>query len=183
MTKQESDAILCTYVVGRRASNRPQKDPTYLQKWQISHLKKIRAYRKKYYRAHRKKLLECGKIYRAKNPEAKKAYARTRIETLRGRFFVWKNSAKHRHLKWGLTLADLKDLPLTCIYTGIPLTFAPNCPNTASLDRIDNTKGYVPGNVAFCLTIVNRMKQDMPVSEFLNLCSRILDHSRIRNEP
>ena len=37
---------------------------------------------------------------------------------------------------------------------------------TVSLDRIDNEKGYTPGNVAFCRLSTNGKKQDRPPDEF-----------------
>jgi hypothetical protein len=43
-----------------------------------------------------------------------------------------------------------------------------------SLDRIDSSVGYVRGNVQFVCDVVNRMKQDMPRSELLVWCARIL---------
>lgn len=48
-----------------------------------------------------------------------------------------------------------------CAYTGVPFDLRRSTvrPMAApSLDRIDNEKGYVPGNVQFVCTAVNRMK-------------------------
>ena len=33
-------------------------------------------------------------------------------------------------------------------------------PNSPSLDRIDSTKGYIPGNVMIMSTLANKMKQN-----------------------
>jgi hypothetical protein len=41
---------------------------------------------------------------------------------------------------------------------------------TASLDRIDSSKGYTIENVQWVHAIINNMKWDMPQSEFLSFC-------------
>lgn len=45
---------------------------------------------------------------------------------------------------------------------------------TASLDRIDNTKGYVKGNVQWVHKDVNFMKQDLSQREFVEYCRLIV---------
>ena len=44
------------------------------------------------------------------------------------------------------------------------------------LDRVDNTKGYVPGNVVPCCSRCNIAKQDLSVGEFLDWARRIFEH-------
>lgn len=44
---------------------------------------------------------------------------------------------------------------------------------TASLDRIDSTKGYVEGNIQWIDKRVQQMKWDMPQDEFLSLCEAV----------
>ncbi len=41
---------------------------------------------------------------------------------------------------------------------------------TASLDRIDSTKGYTPDNVQWVHKTINRMKMDMTDSQFIEFC-------------
>jgi hypothetical protein len=69
-----------------------------------------------------------------------------------------------------------------CIYTGINLTFGriltkPNHPNhkekTASLDRIDSSKGYVLGNIEFCHKHINAMKQSFEKEHFIKMCKLV----------
>ena len=45
--------------------------------------------------------------------------------------------------------------------------------STASLDRIDSSEGYVPGNVQWVHLVVNDLKSNMPQEEFLNWCRDI----------
>mgnify|MGYP007044016634 CR=1 FL=1 len=45
--------------------------------------------------------------------------------------------------------------------------------NTASLDRIDSSKGYIEGNVQWVHKDINWMKQDFNEEYFIFLCSEI----------
>lgn len=47
--------------------------------------------------------------------------------------------------------------------------------NRASLDRIDSSKGYVPGNVQWVLAEVNLMKNVLSQTDFLALVARIYE--------
>lgn len=49
---------------------------------------------------------------------------------------------------------------------------------TASLDRIDNSKGYDKGNVRWVYKEINRMRGGLSDGEFLKLCSLIVEHNR-----
>jgi hypothetical protein len=49
--------------------------------------------------------------------------------------------------------------------------------HTASLDRIDSSKGYIKGNVQWVHKKVNIMKQDMSDSEFIEWCRTISRHN------
>lgn len=84
-----------------------------------------------------------------------------------------KDSAKQRARKKGiefdLTIDDF-DVPEVCPILGIPLVFpsgdrrGPRF-NSPSLDRIDNRKGYVKGNVQVVSQRANTMKHDATPSE------------------
>lgn len=50
--------------------------------------------------------------------------------------------------------------------------------NTASLDRIDSTKGYIEGNVQWIHKVVNIMKNKFPQEDFVNYCCKIADNTR-----
>jgi hypothetical protein len=57
-----------------------------------------------------------------------------------------------------------------CFYTDEPLIFykykeLPARKVAPSIDKIDTTKGYVKGNIVWCLDRVNRIKQDMTLEE------------------
>jgi hypothetical protein len=56
-----------------------------------------------------------------------------------------------------------------CKFTNMPLDWS-----TASLDRIDSTRGYEMGNVQWVHKKVNLMKLDMTDTEFVNWCKLIV---------
>ena len=66
---------------------------------------------------------------------------------------------------------------MTCHYTGVELTIERNRDNTISYDRLDNSKGYVPGNIVTCCVNVNEMKRKMTKQELIEWCKKIVAHS------
>ena len=70
-------------------------------------------------------------------------------------------SAQKRNLEFNLTDYDVKLLlkRKTCYYTGIEFTTLGDYHRT--VDRIDNTKGYVKGNVVACTHIANQLKNEL----------------------
>lgn len=45
--------------------------------------------------------------------------------------------------------------------------------STASLDRKDSTKGYVPGNTQWVHLVINDMKSDFSQQEFVDWCTLV----------
>ena len=52
--------------------------------------------------------------------------------------------------------------------------------NTASLDRIDNTKGYVTGNIQWLHKDINRLKSNWSQEHLIKMCKHIVDHNSKR---
>lgn len=55
-----------------------------------------------------------------------------------------------------------------CFYTDRPMGMSLGTgtdPNSVSVDRVDASKGYIPGNVVLCLHRVNSVKQDLSLEE------------------
>lgn len=85
------------------------------------------------------------------------------------------NRAKKKGLEFTITKEDF-DIPLTCPYLKIPIfrgdgIFGDNSP---SLDRVDVTKGYVPGNVEVISYKANRMKNDGTLEELVVFAQEVL---------
>ncbi len=76
--------------------------------------------------------------------------------------------AKARNIPFTVTPADIK-LPLVCPLLKLKLDYSDigkgRLPNAPSLDRIDNTLGYVPGNIQVISHRANILKRDATLAE------------------
>lgn len=124
--------------------------------------KNINSYNRKRYR----RKLEKDPGYEARRK-------RNYHSTLIGKINDWKRGAIQRGIAWELDEKDFDAMPLICHYTKRELTFEVGHYNSLSLDRIDSTKGYTKDNVVFCCKIVNMMKLDIDVKDFINWCKII----------
>ena len=72
-------------------------------------------------------------------------------------------------LEYNLTVEDLGELPTHCPVLGLELVYPGagqgRLPESASLDRLDSSKGYVKGNVAIISWRANRLKSDATLAE------------------
>lgn len=88
-----------------------------------------------------------------------------------------------REIEANITIEYVWDLFLKqdrkCALSGLPIKFSeigkPNkqYPQTASLDRIDGSKGYVEGNVQWVHKDVNRMKNVFTDERFIEICQAV----------
>lgn len=87
--------------------------------------------------------------------------------------------AKIRNLEIDIDINYLEKLILKqnfkCSLSGVEISAGYKDLNlqTASVDRIDNDKGYIKNNVQFVHKDVNWMKQDFNQEYFINLCKKI----------
>lgn len=91
-----------------------------------------------------------------------------------------KNHAITRGIKFKVDTDYLWSLFLKqkgcCALSGIKLVLGLHYNDkfrTASIDRIDSTKGYVIGNIQWVHKSVNKMKMDLDQETFLQWCNRI----------
>jgi hypothetical protein len=73
------------------------------------------------------------------------------------------DSAKRRGKEFTLTLGEVKQLlkRKKCFYTGIEFVYEHSHPHHRTIDRIDNKKGYIKGNVVACCHAVNQLKEEL----------------------
>ena len=77
-----------------------------------------------------------------------------------------KNRAKQKGLEFAITVEDIT-IPETRPFLGIPLFVNDSKigDNSPTLDRLDNSKGYIPGNVITVSYKANRMKSNATLEE------------------
>ena len=99
-----------------------------------------------------------------------------------------RNNAKHRGIPIGVSIEEAWELFLTqnriCRLSGLSIGFSKSynrklsiharAETTASLDRIDSSKGYVKGNVQWVHKDINLMKRSLSEQKFLQLCQAIV---------
>lgn len=92
-------------------------------------------------------------------------------------FTILRKGAIRRGIKFDITIEYISNLlkkqNFKCKLSNMDIQTSYNRKKkeqTASLDRIDNTKGYVKGNVQWVHRDVNWMKQDFSQEYFLQIC-------------
>lgn len=108
-------------------------------------------------------------------------YQQTRKHRINIIFNASKGNAKKRGLEHTITIDYLEKLfrqqKGLCFYTNKPMLKDTrdviNSNDSVSIDRIDSSKGYVEGNIVLCRWIINRMKNEVSHSIFLELISEI----------
>lgn len=103
-------------------------------------------------------------------------------------FSRMRHQAKQRGLEFSVTIEDIWQLFVQqgarCALSGQDIKFVrcdrvKGCDkSTASLDRIDNTKGYSIDNVQWLHKDVNIMKLDHTTEDFIRLCGLIFNHAK-----
>lgn len=91
-----------------------------------------------------------------------------------------KSRANNKNIEFSITIEYAWDLyekqNKRCVFTNLDLNFSSKLTShlrTASLDRIDSSKGYVEGNVQWVHKDVNYMKQDYSDEYFIKICNLI----------
>lgn len=114
---------------------------------------------------------------------AKKQSSKSPLGRLRVAFNTAKGAARRKNLPCTLTVKDLVGMwdaqDGKCFYSGVLMSYAgDHLPESVSVDRIDNTKGYTPDNVVLSCVAVNRMKYTHPKGEFLRWCGLVTEHCK-----
>ncbi len=83
----------------------------------------------------------------------------------------------NKKLLWELYLKQNRK----CALSGQKIFLPENCPKdhdiTASLDRINSSKGYTPSNIQWIHKDINLMKWDYDQNYFLKLCKKVATHN------
>lgn len=138
--------------------------------------------------------VECGKAKTSAwskrswdtNYEAKLAKSRVYTDNMRKNNPVSlllagaKRRAQRAGLEFNITHDDVQ-IPDVCPVLGIPLSrgVGRQTDNSPSIDRIDNSKGYVKGNVRVVSWRINQRKSDLSITEILALADYIKRETNI----
>lgn len=97
-----------------------------------------------------------------------KEHKRYYKQTITGILQTAKANARTSGLEFSITKKDICSIPSICPVLGVPLFFTKGkrTANTPSLDRIDNSKGYIPGNVQIISWRANLLKANGSLEEF-----------------
>ena len=92
-----------------------------------------------------------------------------------------KRRAKDKKFEFNIEVSDI-NIPTMCPILDIPILRvytegkkAGPTPNSPSLDRIDNTKGYDFDNIQFVSTEVNMIRNSLSMKDFLKMCFDIAE--------
>ncbi len=156
-----------------------KKRSEYGIKYRGANSEKIKACRKRYYQTHkeyflaknaeyrqrnRKKVNEKNAKWRRENPEKMKGYLNKHYKTPKGRYTALKSRAVGRQVPFTITREEFcgwfVNQPLKCHYCSVALINNGGLkqPNTLTIDRKDNGRGYSLENMAFCCSRCNMIK-------------------------
>lgn len=139
----------------------------YFDKNLNKHASRCKQCRKKYNQQNADKIRDNNKRFRDRNRE--KIRQQNRESYWRNKALMIFSQAKrnNRGIDFSITRRDVV-IPEVCPIFSVPFDrdrFAP------SLDRLDNTLGYIPGNVWVISKLANTMKNSATLSELFTFCA------------
>jgi len=147
----------------------------YLNKYRRENKEKVNINKRKYY----KDRMDDSIIRENVNNKQRERYPRYVAKRL------LKNAqirALKKDILFDITLDDIV-IPEICPILKIPLFTGTkgNYQNSPSLDRIDNTKGYIQGNVKVISTLANTMKNSATIEQLYIFTENIINYLNIND--
>jgi len=130
---------------------------------------------KQYYADNKDDLNAKTREYYKTHPETKqvKRVYREKLKDERPEYVMWmraKHRSTQRNQEFTIDITDIV-IPTICPILGITLVANKRqMDNSPSLDRIDSTLGYVPGNVIVISWRANRLKNNATIEELEKIC-------------
>ncbi len=144
---------------------------------------------------------DCGKVVNQVNGQKLRAHRRKNCsfrcngmgDLIKSCFYTnKKHAAEKKDLEWSIDHAFLVELLIKqnykCAISGLDLGFRKyrengkyKQNNTASIDRIDSSKGYTKDNVQWVHKHVNIMKNKFDEAYFFDLCKTIINYRENQN--
>jgi hypothetical protein len=159
-------------------------------KWRAANPERVKELTKKYYDRDRVKIRERQNKWRKEHPGWFKTLTQVSYRnTLEGWAKYKVNSlrtvSKKRQLAFDLTWEDIaKCVVDKCPVSGIKLNYnvmngkSKMANDSPSVDRIDNTKGYIKGNIIIVSNLVNRVKTSLTLDELQSLLPKMVKFYR-----
>ena len=139
---------------------------------------KAKEYNRLYYIRNKEKINKQNAAYQKAHPELRAKY-NTAYKWKHPARYMWstaRGNAKRDGREFTIQPSDI-NFPKHCSYLGIELTYRERHgieDSTASLDRIDNIKGYTPNNIEVISNLANRMKQNATKEQLITFANHIL---------
>lgn len=131
--------------------------------------------------------------WQERNPEKNKEKKDRWMKSKSGRLSILLSSARGRAKRLGrefsITADDLLPLPDFCPVLGIPINYMGAkryggfIEDSPSIDRVDSSKGYVPGNVRIISWRANSIKSDATIDELRRVLKYMEDNLGVPIEP
>lgn len=163
----------------------PEQKREYMKEWRAKNREKMREYQAKYRENNREYFREKDRQYYAERPESYKArqkeYQIKNLDSFARRAAEWdqknhagcllraaRQRAKKNGMPFDIDISDIK-IPDVCPVLKIPILriHGKRSGQSATLDRIDNSKGYVKGNVWVISSKANLMKNSASLFELI----------------
>jgi len=157
----------------------PEKAKQYQKEWYQKNKDLVKAQHKQYYEENKDQVLTRLRKYRKSLGDAYKEYQKERTTVyrqknpIRSMYVLIKSRAKKHNIEFNLDIEDLI-IPDKCPVLNIPIfreaikggKRGPKT-NSPSLDRINNNRGYVKGNIQVISHRANTMKGNATPEELL----------------
>ena len=129
------------------------------------------------------------KVCRSKYKKSIEGRTKNKLYKRKGKEYTMWQCAKRRAYNKGIEFNITKEdiiIPSHCPVLGIPISRDGNCKcmdNSPSLDRIDNSKGYIKGNICVISWRANSIKnvgsidEHQKIIDYMKSFSRIIDRS------
>jgi hypothetical protein len=164
----------------------PERAKQYQKEWYQKNKDNVNAQQRQYYKDNKEKVIIRIKKYRKELGDTYKEYQNERITKYRQKnpiksmYVLIKSRAKRHSIPFNLDVEDLI-IPNECPVLNIPIyreaikggKKGPK-QNSPSVDRIDNTKGYIKGNVQIISNRANTMKGNASPHELLQFAYWVL---------
>jgi len=123
---------------------------------------------REYYRNNKERIRSHGKLYYKNNKGHILSRQKNYKQTPRGKFNIYKESAKNRNIGFDLSFDDFIEYwNKPCEYCGVFI-------DTIGIDRTDNSNGYISSNIMSCCADCNLTKNNSSYIEWINYIKQVV---------